>query len=1233
MESESKHEESKHWTDSPACPQRSGASEWESIFSTVKAKVPSLDSETSSSDCEDGEVFIFQRAETNLIPDLSEELSDVTLEDLKMQEIFEPIRLIKEAWDGNLKKSEVHIARAVAALEPSEDISLESCEASPSSSSAEGPPSQQEAESVDSIRLREEVTGKFDLCCEQGSWTSLSLSTEESIFVNGNTSSGEGNKSTEKNVPWKWGSWLQQRGDSDLLELGNQPLMKNTGDNLSIDSNVERDQWDPTIKSHLDLNLQYIMQWDLDKIIQNLQEQEEVSLSSEESALPAVDLEDISEHLAANTPDRLMEQLELLCAKQSQEMSSFYNGIEDFRDTAAEFPSLREQTSSNSRKSKTVHGAKWGRLEEPPTIYIDLRNVKPQESESLSEEDEDQEADCQAEVHQRDFTGKSLLLQQLRKARQANSAPCTPTIVADVIQEEMSQNSEHLKISKALKIRRKRHLKTKGEANKITPKDSGECEAEAGVLQATGSKSPESHLPKIPTKELGSPDSMQEIESAYLSLTKALESLRAEEKPEVLIQKENQMKDKQRRQRLQAQLEKLKPRHSVSVRQPMAEKTPVLFHMEASYLPSINTLPSAENTKSEMLLMTIWLSSCGQVSSCGQHNNRTPDALLLAANVYHALVTWLLSLVLGFKVQGGSTAPFQVVGLQQAWREDGLALYACLVPQAELAVQTTLKIRGHKAKENLRGTSTFYQQTSMFLSHTWLQSIMWWREEVAHCLQDQLFPLLPEIPAIRLCNVISINPDPKAVEKAFELPCGFYWQTVETDEKYSPFGTDLGDSADTEMEVAMSVVFQTLFSNPVAFHHMLQLILSSSLDICGLRLLYPTFSTLLSSTENLPSFYSAEEGKALPPILAIALRGHKACSTFQDILGPFDPQLAMLTDRHSINAIYCKSKAEPLLYMPHTETRILWELCVWFGGRVPNNGVVQVGIQNPAPKYNRPRSESPSENEQEKDYLQDMELSRPPATLISVIKGDVFLVVSPAVPPCAYGDVISTCTRHGFSMQGIKRIRISPKRASMLSMTNSQITVFCPNKSFSPLAVKLYEEDPASEPRLHCLILMLRRENASHHVPALIKGLMNELAEHGLLRDIQSTLPHNVELDLSLCFHIVPYTDGLLQGLGGSLNTLPESGNLAEDIFSRRNYASNPETEQVVILTITGQGTMLNSGDFLRQILRPTIKKQHPDPGEPSTGFELLGLKWLPRLSQGQAKEITPFEILGIDLY
>lgn len=48
--------------------------------------------------------------------------------------------------------------------------------------------------------------------------------------------------------------------------------------------------------------------------------------------------------------------------------------------------------------------------------------------------------------------------------------------------------------------------------------------------------------------------------------------------------------------------------------------------------------------KKEVLLMTIWLASCGRVAT-DQCEGQVPDKVLGAANIYQALVTWLLSLV------------------------------------------------------------------------------------------------------------------------------------------------------------------------------------------------------------------------------------------------------------------------------------------------------------------------------------------------------------------------------------------------------------------------------------------------------------------------------------------------------------------------------------------------------------------------------------------------------------
>ncbi|KAF1452798.1 hypothetical protein FQV08_0008343, partial [Pygoscelis antarcticus] len=106
-----------------------------------------------------------------------------------------------------------------------------------------------------------------------------------------------------------------------------------------------------------------------------------------------------------------------------------------------------------------------------------------------------------------------------------------------------------------------------------------------------------------------------------------------------------------------------------------------------------------------------------------------------------------------------------------------------------------------QTKEDLQGTSIFYQEISAFLACTWLPDVIWWRAELANHFQNQLCPLLPEIPSVLLSYVTAVNPDPQAVEKVFVVPNGFHWQTVETDEKYFPNSSDIKACRDIDTEV------------------------------------------------------------------------------------------------------------------------------------------------------------------------------------------------------------------------------------------------------------------------------------------------------------------------------------------------------------------------------------------------------------------------------------------------
>ncbi|KAL8175132.1 UNVERIFIED_CONTAM: hypothetical protein K2H54_014125 [Gekko kuhli] len=69
--------------------------------------------------------------------------------------------------------------------------------------------------------------------------------------------------------------------------------------------------------------------------------------------------------------------------------------------------------------------------------------------------------------------------------------------------------------------------------------------------------------------------------------------------------------------------------------------------------------------------------------------------------------------------------------------------------------------------------------------------------------------------------------------------------------------------------------------------------------------------------------------------------------------------------------------------------------------------------------------------------------------------------------------------------------------------------------------------------------------------------------------------------------------------------------------------------EQIVLLTQSGKEAMKMAGEFLHPILALGYMKeaQAPVSNSHDQRFELLALKWLPRLTRTQAKETTPFEV------
>ncbi|XP_053848489.1 dynein axonemal assembly factor 8 isoform X4 [Vidua macroura] len=1072
MASEAQSEDAEHAAEPPAAPvQGDRTFQWGAILAAVKDQLPSLDSNSSTSDSEsDEELFIFQRDLPNLIPDLSEELMMFSLEDSQEQQIQETETLPWGIWNRDLESFDFQEKTDGAQIIAKEDVQMIKNEAPEPASQTGEMPSQkravlEESPSDSTDHLEEKEMGRTQAKERVNSWLNTAVSVEELY------SKEERKKLIETKILSK--TLVQPSPKQDVKPPSH-------GINNSL-GRFAKEETSPA--EHLGevthLSLQNIEKWDVDKNLEELEQQGDKT-HAEVAFFPAD-----YETFRRKCEDELMERLGELCARQSRAVSPpcerpsaklcSFQGQQDNKDVAL---------LSSSPSSLRMGRMSFQGLPKPATVYIDLRDAEPQKSVTVPEEEQ--------------------------SASDSSSSEEEETVtIKDEAKRRMREGSER-----------------------------------------------------------------------------------------ELSQKEEEMKERQRRCRLQEQLEQWQPQRSVCGKQPMAENTPLLFHTEASFLPAIDTLPGSYSVQKEVLLMTIWLASCGQVAM-DQCEGQVPDKVLGAANIYLALVTWLLSLVPPVKRKDGPKVPFEVVGLQQAWREEGLALYACLVAPEEPSAQSCPQTHESGTAEHLQGKSSFYQKISAFLTSTWLPDLIWWRGELASHFQNQLCPLLPAIPSVLLSSITAVNPDPQAVEKAFAVPKGFYWQTVESDDKHFPDSSSMEACRDTDTEVAMVLLFEALFRSPLETHHTLQLLLGSGLDVCGLRLLYPGQDLLLSSSEKLPSSYTSEPGK-VPPVLALGVRGPKAHGILQDIT------------RGSGRA---RSQAEPVVSLP-LPSRVHRELCLWFGGRA-------AGILPPPSSSQRPSPAGAGEDEEKVD-LQGLMLPRPPAMLVSTTKGDIILLVSPVVPPRAYGAVLATCARRGFVLQGLRQLQLSAQQGLVLGMAAGQIAVFCPGKSSSSPAGPAGGEVPGG-PRRHCLVLLLRKENATHHIPALLTGLMEELAEAGL-GSKHSIPPAAAGEEPSLCFHGAPYGAAVLHSLGGNLSAVPEPHHIPLDFLCHRAFAAEPGMEQVVMLTVVGMQALKSAGELLQQVLLPGLRDQSRSAAEPDSGLELLGLKWLPHLTRCQAREITPFE-------
>ncbi|XP_059415123.1 dynein axonemal assembly factor 8 [Carassius carassius] len=926
----------------------------------------------------------------------------------------------------------------------------------------------------------------------------------------------------------------------------NEKVPHKTEHNVPLQQKANKTDWIET-KFCPVLSLTPLDTWDLDQVLQTLQQHKPLVKPIQSDTRRGNDSE-------MNEND-LMKQLIAFCEKKVNEM--------EIKTHVSSTKTHNMQESSLGCTGRLINetnfkgtSAQLQHNQDSPTIYMDLRNnafqaklsvisqsnsvVNPAnpEKKKISTK-KTSNANARANGQKREFSGKSLLLQNKRQSEESMLAMSGSWKNPQDFAGDKQKNSSGKSI--------KENHDPETSCSEPGIQQFNVCSPTVKHAQHKQS-TPSSHIPAAQNKQ-------REQHSHKIRWQKDLKFLQA-----------------------------FRPEYLNNNCQEAAERTDILYEPEASYLPSVNTLLPDLQMK-ECLLLTVSLSSPGVVAGRTQRKTQTTDSALSKSHVYNALIAWFMSLTdpktcgrKGNKLD----APFWVAGLQQFYKEDGFALYICAMSLEDCRTGC----RNSRMEKVESDESMFYRRVCKFFAQTPLNTVAFWVPQLNHLLEEQAYPTHVNLPSSYLDCFISVNPNREAVGNVFSMIPSFYWQTLETEDQKCQ-STEATISQECHTETALVLIGRALFLNPLAMHHTLELMWRSSLDVCGIRFLYPPQELLTNFAVSKSVMHEGEHSHQ--PVLIMAFRGPHANSVWQEITGPSDSQLARRTDPASINALYGHIQDQLLLYSPRLASLVHLGLCLWFGGRIAKNSLSTI------------------QDSGDKGVTCSHVLTSSPASLCATVKADIFLIVSPVVGPRCYGYILSSCAKTGFSLLGLQRAQISRKQAQSLGLNAKQVAAFCQ----APTVFLAGEQVELSS---HCLVLLMRRESAVRHCSRLPIGLMNELAARGLIGSICSRFTD--VLGPHVCFHAVPYSKQHHNVLGGLMWTMPECSHM---VLSRHTYPSCPDAEQVVILTLTGQNIVEKEMDFLQKVLSGDSAGQE--------GFELLALKWEPKLSQQQAQELSPFEI------
>uniref|UniRef100_A0A8C9P9N5 Dynein axonemal assembly factor 8 n=1 Tax=Spermophilus dauricus TaxID=99837 RepID=A0A8C9P9N5_SPEDA len=425
------------------------SSPWDAILQAAKDQVPSLDSDSSLSDCGE-EPFIFQRNQPVLIPDLAEELAEDPADDNDSriwvplaEPVLVPVGLATKPGSG-------WNARTLG-LASQEGCSLENC-----------------AETSTFLQMAEETPMLLE-----GDLGTMSFNTKQFQSPPWDpqgeaTLSPEGEVGIEPlSAAWRDSAKRRALHRERRKMIEKEMLHKVTWDSLDPACREQCQSTEPGLRSEapsegpregqLVLSLQQLEEWDLDYILQSLPGQEDKQGNgAPRTAWWAADLQQSQAHTASHSHDRLLQQLALLCAVQSRAPAPA-------QKLPADTPQDTEEQEARSRCASTKPGfqaepcqklADGMRLRmEPPTIFMDLRpaeSPEPSDHQSSGRYREHIGAEKLVLLHCRSCTCKSQLLQQLRAFRKGTALPQVPARKGPGGQkalEDATERKEQVKLS------------------------------------------------------------------------------------------------------------------------------------------------------------------------------------------------------------------------------------------------------------------------------------------------------------------------------------------------------------------------------------------------------------------------------------------------------------------------------------------------------------------------------------------------------------------------------------------------------------------------------------------------------------------------------------------------------------------------------------------------------------------------------------------------------------------